>query len=206
MQYSVKMHPKIPDRFVSSLIPPQNGKFSWSLIFEDLYRQRCRPVLAYLLASVWNARRFYFSPKSPRFLAPLKPTAWCLWCRICFPPKRVGKQFWGNWDSYGNSSVWIGKIHLLMVHFSITMSGFQNGKYITMEGMFKRLTPLCHLPATRVWRSLTHLGWILSSPWDVGCPYQAKPAYREIGTLISLSTEDDWWLRSIGGQSKYQLP
>ena len=72
-----------------------------------------------------------------------------------------------------------------------------------MEGMFKRLTPLCHLPAARVWRSLTHLGWILPSPWDVGCRYQAKRAFREIGTLISLS-EDDWWLRLIGGQSKYQ--
>ena len=104
-----------------------------------------------------------FSPRPPRFLAPLKSTAWCFWCRVFFPPKLVGKQFWGNWDSNGNSSVWIGKIHRLMVHFSIAMSGFQNGKYITMEGMFKRLTPRCHLPATRVWRSLTHLGWILPS-------------------------------------------
>jgi len=58
-----------------------------------------------------------FSPRSPRFLAPLKSTAWCFWCRVFFPPKLVGKQFWGNWDSNGNSSVWIGKIHRLMVHF-----------------------------------------------------------------------------------------
>ena len=55
---------------------------------------------------------------------------------------------------------------------------------------------------TRVWRSLTHLGWILPSPWDVGCPYQAKPAYRDWNPNIIvhwrwLMTEVDWWSSKI---------
>ena len=179
MQYSVEMHPKIPDRFVSSWSPRKMESFHDPWFWRPVSAEMQTGFGVPLGVCMERAQVLFFSKISEIF-GTVETNSLMFMMQDLLSPKTGGKQFWGNWDSYGNSSVWIGKIHLLMVHFSITMSGFQNGKYITMEGMFKRLTPLCHLPATRVWRSLTHLGWILSSPWDGWMSVSSETGLREI--------------------------